>query len=87
MIYLALMQEDVEYLHTTASRKIMQLQNEVQRHYAAAASRHLPPDDEYLQAISIHLQRMQRIYDMCRASLIAKAPAEVYNDSTVKPEA
>lgn len=84
MIYLALMPEDVEYLHNRANRKIVQLQNEVQRHYAEAASRRIEPDAEYLQAIDLRMQRMCRIGDMCRASLIAKAPAEVNNTAENK---
>ena len=76
MIYLTLMQEDVEYLRNLAARRILKIKQEVQRVYNSK----VPADTNYLNILGKDIERTQRIYDMCNASIIAKAAPE-----TVEP--
>lgn len=76
MIYLTLMQEDVEHLRNEAARRILKIKQEVQRVYNSE----VPADINYLHILGADIERTQRIYDMCNASLIAKSAPE-----TVEP--
>ena len=64
------MQEDVEALQAEKQRAIHKVRLEIQRVYSSGEV-----DSHYLQVLHNELERHRRVYDMCTASLIAKAPA------------